>query len=83
MIVNVNPYDTGFDENSQVMKFSAIAREVSTITPKAPLNERRRTVRLSLVNGSGQKVPCDALFDVLEGMSRKTRPWSAVLTPNI
>jgi hypothetical protein len=23
MIVNVNPYDTGFDENSHVMKFSA------------------------------------------------------------
>jgi hypothetical protein len=27
MIVNVNPYDTGFDENSHVMKFSALARE--------------------------------------------------------
>ena len=30
MIVNVNPYDTGFDENSHVMRFSAIAREVQT-----------------------------------------------------
>ncbi|KAH9912258.1 kinesin-domain-containing protein [Epithele typhae] len=30
MIVNVNPYDTGFDENVHVMKFSALAREVST-----------------------------------------------------
>jgi kinesin family protein 20 len=30
MIVNVNPYDTGFDENSHVMRFSAVAREVQT-----------------------------------------------------
>lgn len=30
MIVNVNPYDTGFDENSHVMRFSALAREVCT-----------------------------------------------------
>lgn len=29
MIVNANPYDTGFDENSHVMKFSAIAKEVA------------------------------------------------------
>jgi kinesin family member 20 len=32
MIININPYDTGFDENSHVMKFAAIAREVSTNT---------------------------------------------------
>jgi hypothetical protein len=31
MIVNVNPYDTGFDENSHVMRFASIAREVSTV----------------------------------------------------
>lgn len=30
MIVNVNPYDTGFDENSHVMRFAALAREVTT-----------------------------------------------------
>ena len=30
MIVNVNPYDTGFDENAHVMRFSALAREVAT-----------------------------------------------------
>ncbi|KAG8985044.1 hypothetical protein FRB90_004979 [Tulasnella sp. 427] len=30
MVVNVNPYDTGFDENSHVMKFAALAREVTT-----------------------------------------------------
>ncbi|KAI8995443.1 P-loop containing nucleoside triphosphate hydrolase protein [Trametes punicea] len=31
MIVNVNPYDTGFDENVHVMKFAALAREVCTV----------------------------------------------------
>lgn len=30
MIVHVNPYDTGFDENSHVMRFSAIARDIQT-----------------------------------------------------
>lgn len=30
MIVNVNPYDTGFEENSNVMKFAALARDVTT-----------------------------------------------------
>ncbi|CAE7113021.1 unnamed protein product [Rhizoctonia solani] len=34
MIVNVNPYDTGFDENSHVMRFSALAREVATTTQR-------------------------------------------------
>ncbi|KAI0764440.1 P-loop containing nucleoside triphosphate hydrolase protein [Irpex lacteus] len=35
MIVNVNPYDTGYDEKSHVMKVSAIAREVATLPPTA------------------------------------------------
>ncbi len=30
MIVNVNPHDTGFQENSQVMEFSALATQVQT-----------------------------------------------------
>ncbi|KAF8272945.1 P-loop containing nucleoside triphosphate hydrolase protein [Lactarius quietus] len=33
MIININPYDTGFDENSSVMKFAALAREVSIAAP--------------------------------------------------
>ena len=33
--MNVNPYDTGYDENTHVMKFSAIAREVATTAPTA------------------------------------------------
>ncbi|KAI8335821.1 kinesin motor domain-containing protein [Chlamydoabsidia padenii] len=31
IVVNINPFDTGFDENSGVMKFAAIAKEVTTV----------------------------------------------------
>ncbi|GAA5988196.1 hypothetical protein JCM11641_001608 [Rhodosporidiobolus odoratus] len=31
MIVNINPYSTSYDENSHVMKFSAVARGVMTV----------------------------------------------------
>ncbi|KAF9511662.1 hypothetical protein BS47DRAFT_1394912 [Hydnum rufescens UP504] len=34
MIVNVNPFDTGYHENSAVMEFAALASEVSTVTTK-------------------------------------------------
>lgn len=34
MIVNVNPFDTGYHENSAVMEFSALASEISTVTTK-------------------------------------------------
>ncbi|KAL9940177.1 hypothetical protein V8E36_000882 [Tilletia maclaganii] len=32
MIVNANPYDTGYDENSHVMRFSAVAKDVQTLS---------------------------------------------------
>ncbi|KAJ8083705.1 hypothetical protein PM082_002471 [Marasmius tenuissimus] len=38
MIVNVNPYDTGYDENSHVMKFSALAREIYISPAPAPVH---------------------------------------------
>ena len=45
MIININPYDTGFDENSNVMKFAALAREVSTAAPtqRVPPTGRAKT----------------------------------------
>ncbi|KAJ8593261.1 kinesin-domain-containing protein [Rhizopogon salebrosus TDB-379] len=48
MIVNINPYDTGFEENSHVMKFSALAREVSTtvnnaLVPRVQTNLNKRS----------------------------------------
>jgi len=42
MIVNVNPFDTGYHENAAVMEFSALASEVSTVTTKlAPALSRK------------------------------------------
>lgn len=43
MIVNVNPYDTGFDENSHVMRFAALAREVTTAPSTVPKASVRQT----------------------------------------
>lgn len=39
MIVNVNPYDTGYDENLHVMKFSALAKNVYTTNVPAPVQK--------------------------------------------
>ncbi|CAO3587681.1 unnamed protein product [Absidia cylindrospora] len=37
IVVNINPFDTGFDENSHVMKFAAIAKEVTTVQQQQKL----------------------------------------------
>src|SRR5260370_40923431 len=37
MIVNVNPFDSGYHENAAVVEFAALASEVSTNTTKLPL----------------------------------------------
>lgn len=39
MIVNVNPYDTGYDENSHVMKFAALAKEIYITNTPAPVHK--------------------------------------------
>ncbi len=39
MIVNVNPYDTGYDENTHVMKFAALAKEVYITNAPAPVHK--------------------------------------------
>lgn len=44
MIVNVNPYDTGYDENSHVMKFAALAREVYITPAPAPVHRVVNTI---------------------------------------
>lgn len=36
MIVNVNPYDTGMEENMHVMKFASVARQVVTLRSPPP-----------------------------------------------
>ena len=63
MIVHVNPYDTGFDENSHVMRFSAIAREIQTTAANKvgfPLLKRQISTQFSAlrqaVSGGPMKV---------------------------
>ncbi|KAI8086374.1 kinesin motor domain-containing protein, partial [Halteromyces radiatus] len=54
MVVNVNPTDTGFDENSHVMKFAAVAKDVATwrrIHPKLEINSL--SVALSIDSNRG------------------------------
>ena len=79
MILNVNPYDTGFDENSHVMKFAALAREVTTTRKPAPPGKKgsslanstsrqseqhRRKVTISMGKPGRQS---EALLEVVEG----------------
>lgn len=65
MIVNVNPYDTGYDENLHVMKFSAVAQEVTVTkaqirpprsvysTPRQSLSHRTPLgTENSIINGA-------------------------------
>lgn len=48
MIINVNPFDTGFDENSHVMRFSAAAKEVQTMRNQSQTTSLSRFVHPSL-----------------------------------
>lgn len=81
MIVNVNPYDTGFDQNAGVMKFAALTREVATnvatvkaqtgVTVKRPESPTkpnpppRRVV--SIFTDKDGNGPKEALWEVAEG----------------
>jgi len=81
MIVNINPYDTGFEENSHVMKFSALAREVSTTMNNAPVSRvqtnlsKRGTLnsalprKVTISSVLPNKKVSEAHLEVLEGMS--------------
>lgn len=62
MMIHVNPYDTGFDENSHVMRFSAVAREIqTTATHKTSIPMLKRQISTHLNNfkdhlRGGQKI---------------------------
>ena len=85
MIININPYDTGFDENSSVMKFAALAREVSIVAPtkhalptgraKAPpTGDMQATMshhrKVVLTTGRGERKSSETQLDVVEGGRR-------------
>ncbi|KAF8640512.1 hypothetical protein AX17_000174 [Amanita inopinata Kibby_2008] len=50
MIVNVNPFDTGYDENSHVMKFAALTREVYITPTPAPVQRLPTLPTLTLAD---------------------------------
>lgn len=52
MIVNVNPFDTGYDENSHVMKFAALAREVYIAPAPAPVQRIQQGLGLGKPKGA-------------------------------
>jgi hypothetical protein len=93
MIVNINPYDTGFEENSHVMKFSALAREVSTTVNNAPVpriqpnSSKRSTVgsalprKVTISSLLPNKKVSEAHLEVLEGalLHYKSYPSSICL----
>lgn len=64
MIVNVNPYDTGFDENSHVMRFAAVAREVMILPTTAP-SQSQPTRPMSPTKAAGK---------VTANLTVKTKP---------
>ncbi len=84
MIVNVNPYDTGFDENVHVMKFAALAKEVCTNPaiaaasriPSSPTKPKTNGVRpgapyrrkVTLSLGGPGKKANETYLEVLEGI---------------
>ncbi|KAI9485564.1 MAG: kinesin motor domain-containing protein [Benjaminiella poitrasii] len=63
MVVNVNPFNTGFDENSHVMKFAAVAKDVATwrrVHPKLELKDISKFVNKRLrTTSKRRKVYCD------------------------
>lgn len=72
LVVNVNPYETSFDENKEVMKFAAVANGVRTtkeVRPAPTPAKEPRVVRLSMVDGGDEE---DVIY---EG---KSTFWMAV-----
>lgn len=61
--MNVNPFDTGFDENSHVMKFSALAREVYTSPVPAPVQRMPTFPSLNPAKTQSNQISSSALKD--------------------
>lgn len=59
MIVNVNPFDTGYHENSAVMEFAALASEISTVTTKLapPPRKAKPSVASSVASDADPEEP--------------------------
>ncbi|KAI0308027.1 P-loop containing nucleoside triphosphate hydrolase protein [Multifurca ochricompacta] len=60
MIININPYDTGFDENSNVMKFSSLARDVTTVAPTQRVLQAGRAKVPATAGNPQSKTPSES-----------------------
>lgn len=82
MMIHVNPYDTGFDENSHVMRFSAIAREIqTTATHKTTIPTLKRQISSHLsafrsAMGGGQKIKV-----MVPVVTKPSEPAASALSP--
>lgn len=65
MIVNINPYDTGYDENSHVMKFSAVTQSVHTSLNVVP--EPSPHTVMEVVEGGKRGKVSICRMSILEG----------------
>ncbi|CAO3631310.1 unnamed protein product [Mucor hiemalis] len=69
MVVNVNPFDTGFDENSHVMKFAAVAKDVATwrrVHPKLELRDISTFVNKRLRTNAKDKKIYHGIQELME-----------------
>ncbi|KAK2462014.1 hypothetical protein APHAL10511_006477 [Amanita phalloides] len=71
MIVNVNPFDTGYDENSHVMKFAALAREVYISPVPAPVQRMPAFPTLNPTKTQSNKTAALKDHDVNETYQRR------------
>lgn len=84
MMIHVNPYDTGFDENSHVMRFSAIAREIqTTATHKTTIPTLKRQISSHLsafrtAMGGGQKIK--VMVPVVANARESAAPAASVVS---
>ncbi len=85
MIVHVNPYDTGFDENSHVMRFSAIAREIQTTASNKvgfPLLKRQISAQFGALKQAVTGHTTSQKIKVMIPVMPKIQEGSASFTPS-
>lgn len=73
MIININPYDTGFDENAHVMRFAALAKEVNMNLPGTlPPTAQSRTFSFQPPTNTASRAPSRlASSKALQSSTRK------------
>ncbi|KAF8632631.1 hypothetical protein AX15_001831 [Amanita polypyramis BW_CC] len=84
MIVNVNPFDTGYDENSHVMRFAALTREVYISPAPAPVQRMPAfpTLNPTKTQGSKAKEPSFIPLKVVNQSSHRRKVTISIGSPD-